>query len=150
MEERSSPLSKCIESTTSSICNSEAKQHQKKNNILDPNPNFAVEDMGIKLMRESSKLTSDRTDTKTTSSENHAPKKRKELDDTSEDTEALEIVFSGDLDWEDQMADHDQEAQGNTQKKQRLEAKGSRTQEVNVNQREENQVLVSFIFFSCA
>lgn len=106
--------------------------------------------MDMKLMRESSKLTSDRTDTKTTSSENHAPKKRKELDDTSEDTEALEIVFSGDLDWEDQMADHDREAQGNTTKKQRLEAKGSRTQEVNVNQREENQVLVSFIFFSCA
>ncbi|XP_041891766.1 nibrin isoform X2 [Corvus kubaryi] len=141
LEERSLPLSKCTESTTSSICNSEAKQHQKKNNILDPNANFAVEDMGVKLMRESGKLTSDRTDTKTTSSENHAPKKRKELDDTSEDTEALEIVFSGDLDWEDQMADHDQEAQGNTRKKQCLEAKGSRIQEVNVNQREENKVL---------
>ncbi|XP_039404218.1 nibrin isoform X1 [Corvus cornix cornix] len=141
LEERSLPLSKCTESTTSSICNSEAKQHQKKNNILDPNPNFAVEDMGVKLMRESGKLTSDRTDTKTTSSENHAPKKRKELDDTSEDTEALEIVFSGDLDWEDQMADHDQEAQGNARKKQCLEAKGSRIQEVNVNQREENKVL---------
>ncbi|XP_068861170.1 nibrin isoform X2 [Aphelocoma coerulescens] len=141
LEERSLPLSKYTESTTSSICNSEAKQHQKKNNILDPNPNFAVEDMGIKLMRESGKLTSDRTDTKTTSGENHAPKKRKELDDTSEDTEALEIVFSGDLDWEDQMADHDQEAQGNTRKKQCLEAKGSRIQEVNVNQREENKVL---------
>ncbi|NXE33855.1 NBN protein, partial [Ptilorrhoa leucosticta] len=142
LEERSSPLSKCTTSTTSSICNSEAKQHQKKNNILDPNPNFAVEDMSIKLMRERVKLTSGRTDTKTTSSENHAPKKRKELDDnTSEDTEALEIVFSGDLDWEDQMADHDQEAQGNTRKKQCLEAKGSRIQEVNVNQRQENKVL---------
>ncbi|NXC62213.1 NBN protein, partial [Aleadryas rufinucha] len=141
LEERSSPLSKCTESTTSSICNSEAKQHQKKANILDPNPNFAVEDMGIKLTKESVKLTSDRTDTKTTSSENRAPKKRKELDDTSEDTEALEIVFSGDLDWEDQMAVHDQEAQGNIRKKQCLEAKGSRIQEVNVNQREENKVL---------
>ncbi|NWT78255.1 NBN protein, partial [Lanius ludovicianus] len=141
LEERSSPLPKCTESTTSSICNREAKQHQKKNNILDPNPNFAVEDMGMKLMRESGKLTSDRTDTKTISSENHAPKKRKELDDTSEDTEALEIVFSGDLDWDDQMADHDQEAQGNTRKKQCLEAKGSRIQEINVNQREENKVL---------
>ncbi|NXH35388.1 NBN protein, partial [Myiagra hebetior] len=141
LEERSSPLSKRTESTTSSICNSEAKQHQKKNSILDPNPNFAVEDMGIELMRESGKLTSDRTDTKTTSSENHAPKKRKELEDTSEDTEALEIVFSGDLDWEDQMAHHDQEAQGNTRKKQCLEAKGSRIQEVNVNQREENKLL---------
>ncbi|NXD91650.1 NBN protein, partial [Chaetorhynchus papuensis] len=141
LEERSLPLSKCTESTTSSICNGEAKQHQKKNNIPDPNPNFAVEDMDIKLVRESGKLTSDRTDTKTTSSENHAPKKRKELDDTSEDAEALEIVFSGDLDWEDQMADHDQEAQGNTRKKQCLEAKGSRIQEVNVNQSEENKVL---------
>ncbi|NWW07258.1 NBN protein, partial [Oreocharis arfaki] len=141
LEERSSPLFKCTESTTSSICNSEAKQHQKKNNILDPNPNFAVEDRGIKLTRESVKLTSDRTDTKTTSSENHAPKKRKELDDTSEDAEALEIVFSGDLDWEGQMGDHDQEAQGNTRKKQCLEATGSRIQEVNVNQRVENKVL---------
>ncbi|NWW19634.1 NBN protein, partial [Falcunculus frontatus] len=141
LEERSSPVSKCTESTTSSICSSEAKHHQKKNNILDPNPNFAVEDMGKKLMRESVKLTSDKTDTKTTSSENHAPKKRKELDDTSEDIEALEIVFSGDLDWEDQMAVHDQEAQGNTRKKQCLEAKGSRIQDVNVNQREENKVL---------
>ncbi|NXB08490.1 NBN protein, partial [Cnemophilus loriae] len=140
LEERSSPLPKCTESTASSICNSEAKQHQKKNNILEPNPNFAVEDMSIKLMRESVKLTNDRTDTKTTSSENCAPKKRKELDDLSEDTEALEIVFgSGDVDWEDEMADHDQEAQGNTRKKQCLEAKGSRIQEVNVNQREEKK-----------
>ncbi|NWU34754.1 NBN protein, partial [Hylia prasina] len=141
LEERSSPLPKCTESTTSLICNSEAKQHQKKNNILDPNPNFA-EDKGIKLMRESAKLPSDRTDTKTTSSENHAPKKRKELDDLSEDAEALEIVFeSRDIDWEDQMADHNQEAQGNTRKKRCLEAKGSRIQEVNVNQREDNKVL---------
>ncbi|NXH88173.1 NBN protein, partial [Edolisoma coerulescens] len=140
LEERSSSLSKCAESTTS-ICNSEAKQHQKKNNILDPTQNSAVEAMGIKLMRESVKLTSDRTDTETTSSENRAPKKRKELGDTSEDAEALEIVFSGDLDWEDQMADHDQEAQANIRKKQCLEAKGSSIQEVNVNQREENKVL---------
>lgn len=138
LEERSSPLSKRTESTTSSICNNEAKQHQKKNNVLDPNPNFAVEDMGTKLMRESVKLTSDRAETKTTSSENHASKKRKELDDLSEDTEALEIVF-GSGDWEDQMADHDQEAQGNTRKKQCLEAKGRRIQEVNVNQREDNK-----------
>ncbi|XP_041268874.1 nibrin isoform X3 [Onychostruthus taczanowskii] len=141
LEERSSPLPKCTDSTTSLICNSEAKQHQKKNNILEPNPNFA-EDMGIKSMRESVKLTSDRTDTKTTSSENHAPKKRKELDDLSKDTEALEIVFgSGDIDWEDQMVDHDQEAQRSKRKKQCLEAKGSRIPEVNVNQQEENKVL---------
>nr|XP_054487811.1 nibrin [Agelaius phoeniceus] len=141
LEERSSPLPKCTESTTSLICNSEAKQHQKKNNILDPNPNFA-EDMGMKPMRESVKLTSDRTDTKTTSRENHAPKKRKELDDLSEDTEALEVVFgSGDIDWEDQMADHDQEAQRTKRKKRCLEAKGSRIPEVTVNQQEENKVL---------
>ncbi|XP_041320448.1 nibrin [Pyrgilauda ruficollis] len=141
LEERSSPLPKCTDSTTSLICNSEAKQNQKKNNILEPNPNFA-EDMGIKPVRESVKLTSDRTDTKTTSSENHAPKKRKELDDLSKDTEALEIVFgSGDIDWEDQMVDHDQEAQRSKRKKQCLEAKGSRIPEVNVNQQEENKVL---------
>ncbi|NXL25069.1 NBN protein, partial [Setophaga kirtlandii] len=141
LEERSSPLPKCTESTTSLICNSEAKQHQKKNNVLDPNPNFA-EDVGMKPMRESVKLTSDRTDTKTTSRENHAPRKRKELDDLSEDTEALEIVFgSGDIDWEDQMADHDQEVQRSKRKKQCLEAKGSRIPEVTVNQQEENKVL---------
>ncbi|XP_030826822.1 nibrin isoform X1 [Camarhynchus parvulus] len=142
LEERSSPLPKSTESTTSLICNSEAKQHQKKNNILDPNSNFA-EDMGMKPMRESVKLTSDRTDTKTTSRENHAPKKRKELDDLSEDTEALEIVFgSGDIDWEDQMADHDQEAQRSKRKKRCLEAKGSGIPEVTVNQQEENKVLI--------
>ncbi|XP_027748285.1 nibrin isoform X3 [Empidonax traillii] len=142
LEERSSPLSKCTEPTTSSVWNSEAKQHQKKNNILDPKPNFALEDTGIKLTREGVKVTSDKIDTKTTSSENHAPQKRKELDDLSEDTEALEIVFgSGDLDWEDQVADHDQEAQGNTRKKRCLEAKGSKIQEVNVNQRQENKIL---------
>ncbi|XP_064247052.1 nibrin isoform X2 [Passer domesticus] len=142
LEERSSPLPKCTETTTSLICNSEAKQHQKKNNILEPNLNFA-EDMGIKPTRESVKLTSDRTDAKTTSSENHAPKKRKELDDLSKDTEALEIVFgSGDIDWEDQMTDHDQEAQRSKRKKQCLEAKGSRIPEVNVNQQEENKVLL--------
>ncbi|XP_062358824.1 nibrin [Cinclus cinclus] len=138
--EESSPLPKCTESTTSSACNSEAKQHQKKNSILDPNLNFAG-DMGMKLVRESVKLTSDGTDTKTSSSENHAPKKRKELDDLSEDAEALEIVFgSGDVDWEDQMADHDQEAQRNKRRK-CLEAKGSRIQEVIVNQQEENKIL---------
>ncbi|NXP36361.1 NBN protein, partial [Leiothrix lutea] len=141
LEERSSPLPKCPESTALSICNSEAKQHQKKNNILDPNPNFAG-DLGVKLTRESVKPISDRTDTKTTSSENHAPKKRKELDDLCEDPDTLEMVFeSRDVDWEDQMAEHDQEAQGNPRKKQCLEGKGSRIQEVNVNQREENKVL---------
>ncbi|NXM57540.1 NBN protein, partial [Illadopsis cleaveri] len=141
LEERSSPLPKCTESAALSICNSEGKQHQKKNNILDPNPNFA-EDVGIKLMRESVKPTSDRTDTRTTSSENHAPKKRKELDGLCEDPDTLEMVFeSRDMDWEDQMADHDQEAQRNTRKKQCLEGKGSRIQEVNLNQREENKVL---------
>lgn len=143
LEERSSPPPKCTESTTSSICSREAKQRQKKNNILDPNPNFAVEDMDKKLMRESGKLISDRTDTKTTSRENQAaPKKRKELDDLNEDRETLEMVFgSGDIDWEDQMADHDQEAQGNARKKQCLGAKQSRIQEVNVDQREESKVL---------
>ncbi|RLW13421.1 hypothetical protein DV515_00000385, partial [Chloebia gouldiae] len=141
LEERSSPLPKCTESTTSLIRNTEAKQHQKKKNILDPNPSFA-EDMSLKPMRESVKLTRDRTDTETTSSENHAPKRRKELDDLSKDTEALEIVFgSGDIDWEDQMTDRDQEAQSSKRKKQCLEAKGSRIPEANVNQREENKVL---------
>ncbi|XP_071410307.1 nibrin [Pithys albifrons albifrons] len=140
LKEKSLPLSKCTEPTTSSVCNSEVKQHQNKNNILDPNPDFALEDTGIKFMRKSIKPTSDKTDTKTISSENHAPQKRKKLDDLSEDAESLEIVFgSRDLDWEDQMADHDQEAQGNRRKKRCLEAKGSRSQEE--NQREENKIL---------
>ncbi|NXE08415.1 NBN protein, partial [Lophotis ruficrista] len=142
LEERSSLVSKHAEPTASSVQNSEADQHQKKNNSLDPNPSFALEDTGIKLMRESGKLTSDKTDTKTTSSENHAPKKRKELDDLSEDVETLEIVFgSRDLDWEDNMADHDQEAQGNIRKKPCLEAKENKIQEVNVKQREEKKIL---------
>ncbi|NXK12149.1 NBN protein, partial [Herpetotheres cachinnans] len=142
LEERSLLVSKCSEPAASSVRNSEAEQHQKEDNILDPNPNFALEDPGMELMRESGKLTSDKRDTKTTSSEKHAAKKRKELDDLSEDTEALEIVFgSRDLDWEDQMADHDQEAQGNTHKKICLEVKGSRIQEVNVKQRQDNKIL---------
>ncbi|XP_009467665.1 PREDICTED: nibrin [Nipponia nippon] len=142
LEERSSPVSKCTEPTASSVWNSEAEQHQKENNILDPNPHFALEDTGIKLMRESSKLASDKTDTKITSNEKHAPEKRKELHDLSEDTETLEIVFgSRDLDWKEQMADHDQGAQGNIRKKRCLEAKGSSIQEVNVKQREENKIL---------
>ncbi|KAM6411775.1 nibrin isoform 1-T1 [Pluvialis apricaria] len=142
LEERSLPVSKCTERTASSVWNSEAEQHQKEDNVVVPTSNFALKDTGIKFMRESDKLVSDKIDTKTPSSEKHAPKKRKELDDLSEDTEALEIVFgSRDLDWEDEMADHDQEAQGNTRKKKCLEAKGSRIQEVNVKQREENKVL---------
>lgn len=124
--------------------NTEGGQHQKGNTILDSNPDFALEDTDRKLTRESGKLASDKTDTKITSSEKHAPKKRKELDDLSEDTEALEIVFgSRDLDWEDQMADHDQEAQGNTKKKRCLEAKGSSIQKVSVKQGDENTILVS-------
>ncbi|NXL61463.1 NBN protein, partial [Chordeiles acutipennis] len=143
LEERSSSsVSKCTEPTASSVWNSEAQHRQKENNITDPNPDFPVEDASVKLMREKGKLSSDKTDTKTISSEKHAPKKRKELDDLSEDTEALEIVFgSRDLDWEDQTADHDQEAQGNTRKKRCLEAKGSSIQEVNVKQKEENKIL---------
>ncbi|KAM4907340.1 nibrin isoform 1-T1 [Sylvia borin] len=141
LEERSSPLPKCTESAAFSICNSEAKQLPKKNDILDPNSNSA-EDMGVKLMRESVKPASDGTSTKTTSSENHAPKKRKELDDLYEDPDTLEMVFEGrDVDWEDLMADHDQEAQGNARKKKCFEGKGSRIQEVSVNQRDENKVL---------
>ncbi|NXC70587.1 NBN protein, partial [Anhinga anhinga] len=141
LEERSSPVSKCTEPTAPSVWNSEAEQHQKENNILDPNPNLALEDTGIKLMRGTGKLASHKTDTEITSSEKHAPKKRKELDDLSEDRETLEVVFgSRDLDWEDQMADHDQEAQGNKKKKRCLEAKGW-IQEVNVKQREENKIL---------
>ncbi|NWY60796.1 NBN protein, partial [Chionis minor] len=137
MEERSSP-----EHAASSVWNSEAEQHQKEDNVVDPTPNSALEDTGLKLMRESGKLLSDKTDTKTTSSEKHAPKKRKDLDDLSEDTEALEIVFgSRDLDWEDPVTNHDQEAHGNTRKKRCLEDKGSRSQEVNVKQRGENKIL---------
>lgn len=137
------PVPKFAEPSVSSVQNSEAERHQKENNILDLSPIFALEDTGIKVVRESAKLTSDKTNTKTASSEKHASKKRKELDDLSEDTEALEIVFgSRELDWEGQMADHDQEAQ---RKKKFLETKGSRIQEVNVKQREENKILVSYI-----
>ncbi|KGL98761.1 Nibrin, partial [Charadrius vociferus] len=140
LEERSLPVSKCTERTASSVWNSEAEQHQKEDNIVDRTPNFALKDTGIKFMRESDKLVSDKTDTKTTSSAKCAPKKRKELDDLSEDTEALEIVFgSRDLDWEDEMADHDQEAQ--KRKKKCLEAKRSSIQEVNVKQREEKKIV---------
>ncbi|KFP29342.1 Nibrin, partial [Colius striatus] len=143
LEERSLPVSKCTEPTASSVCNSKAEQHQKENNILDSNPNFALDKTDRELMRESGKLASAaKTDTKTTSSEKHAPKKRKELDDLPEDKETLEIVFgSEDLDWEDQMADHNQEAHGNKHKRRCLEAKGSRIQDINVKQREENKIL---------
>ncbi|NWR73398.1 NBN protein, partial [Centropus unirufus] len=133
--------SKVTEPTASSVWNSEAEERQKENNILDPNSNFALEDTGKKLLREYSKLASDKMDTKITISEKHTQKKRKELDDLSEDTEALEIVFgSRDLDWEDQMADHGQQAQGNIRKKRCLEAKGNQIQEVNVKPREENKI----------
>ncbi|KAM9386628.1 nibrin [Phaethornis superciliosus] len=141
LEKRSLPISKCTEPTASSLWNTGAEQHQKENNNLDPNPNSALEDSGTEFTRECGKLASHRTDTKMISSEKHASKKRKEFD-LPEDTEALEIVFgSRDLDWEDQMTDHDQEAQGNTRKKRCLEAKGSRVQEVNVKQREENKMV---------
>ncbi|XP_053914013.1 nibrin [Cuculus canorus] len=140
--ERSSPVSKGIEPTVSSVWNSEAEQHEQENNILNPEPNFALEDTGKKLPKEYGKLASDKTDAKIASSEKHAQKKRKEIDDLSEDAEALEIVFgSRDLDWEDQMADHDQEAQGNVRKKRCLEVKGNRIQELNVRHSEENKIL---------
>ncbi|NXG69864.1 NBN protein, partial [Baryphthengus martii] len=143
LEERLSPVPKRTEPTTSSVWNSEAEQHQKEDNVLDPNPNFALKETDKKHIRGSGKLaTSDKTDAETTSSEKHAPKKRKELDDLSEDRETLEIVFgSRDLDWEDQMTDHDQEAEGNAHKKRCLKAKGSWIQDTNVKQREEKKIL---------
>ncbi|XP_064363835.1 nibrin isoform X2 [Dromaius novaehollandiae] len=138
LEERLSPLSKHTQPTASSAESSEAEQCQKENNMLDQKPNFALEDTGIKLLRESGKPASDKID----NNEKHAPKKRKELDDLSEDTEALEIVFgSRDLDWEDEMGGHGQKSQGNILKKRCLEAKGSRIEEVNVMQREESKLL---------
>ncbi|KFQ16287.1 Nibrin, partial [Leptosomus discolor] len=141
LEESSASVSKCTEPTASSAWNREAQQHQKESNVLDPNLNFALVDTSIKLMRESGKLASDKKDTKTTG-EKHTPKKRKELDYLSEDTETLEIVFgSRDLNLEDRMADHDQEAQRNTHKKRCLEAKGRRIQEVDVKQKEEKKIL---------
>ncbi|XP_067146371.1 nibrin isoform X1 [Apteryx mantelli] len=137
LEERLSPLSKHTQPTASSVGNSESEQYQKENNILDQKTNFALEDTGIKLLRESGKPTSDKID----NNEKHAPK-RKELDDLSEDTEALEIVFgSRDLDWEDEMGGPGQKSQGNIRKKRCLEAKGSRIEEVNVAQREGSKIL---------
>ncbi|NXI41235.1 NBN protein, partial [Galbula dea] len=144
LQERSSPVPKSTEPTASSAWKKEAEQHQKEDSILDSNPNFTLEGTGPNLMRDGGKLASDKTDTKTTSTEKHAPKKRKELDELSEDRETLEIVFgSRDLDWEDQIADHDQEAQGNAHKKRCLETTGSRIQKVNERgeQREENEIL---------
>ncbi|KFP76068.1 Nibrin, partial [Apaloderma vittatum] len=141
LEERSSSVSKFTEPTASSVWISEAGQHQKEKNILDPTPNFASEDTGIKLMGAGGKQASNKMDPKNTCSDKRAPK-RKELNDLPEDGETLEVVFgSRDLDWEDPMADHDQETQGKAPKKRCLEAKGSRVQEANVTQREENKML---------
>ncbi|NXL93983.1 NBN protein, partial [Alectura lathami] len=127
LEERSSPVSKGTEPTGSSIWDSKAEPHRKGNNVQPA--------------RESGEPAHGKTDAKITVSENPAPKKRKELDDLSEDAEALEIVFgSRDLDWEERTADHGQEAQSNTRKKRCLETKGGRTEEVNIKQREENKM----------
>ncbi|NXP48764.1 NBN protein, partial [Heliornis fulica] len=146
-DEGSSPVSKCSEPTASSTWNGEAEQHRKKNNNLYPTRNSALEDTCLKPMRGSGSLAGNKTDTKVTSGEQHVPKKRKELDDIFQDTEALEIVFGRkDLDWEDDMADHDQEAQGNTRKRRCLEAKQSWIQVANVKQKEDNKILVSYIF----
>ncbi|XP_068014605.1 nibrin [Melanerpes formicivorus] len=142
LEERSQPVSKGTRPTASSACYGEAEQCQREDNILDPDPNFVLEDKGMKLTAESSKLARGKTDTKTASSEKHAPMKRKELDDLVEDRETLEIVFgSAELDWDDQMTDHEQGSQGNAHKKRCLEAKGSRIQEVNMKHREKDKIL---------
>ncbi|KFV64797.1 Nibrin, partial [Dryobates pubescens] len=142
LEEGSLPVSKATRPTASSASYGEAEQHQRENNILDPDPNFVLEDKGIKLTTESSKLARGKTDTKTASSEKHAPMKRKELDDLVEDRETLEIVFgSADLDWDNEMADREQGSQENAHKKRCLETKGNRIQEVNIKQREKDKIL---------
>ncbi|XP_021242167.1 nibrin [Numida meleagris] len=128
LEKRPLPVSKCTESSASSAWSSETEQHRKGNNI--------------QLGKESGELASDKTDTKVAFSENPAPKKRKELDDVSEDVETLEMVFENrDLDWEKQTASGDQEAQSSKRKKRCLEFEGSRTEEVKTKQREENEML---------
>ncbi|XP_072183686.1 nibrin isoform X2 [Excalfactoria chinensis] len=129
LEKRPLPVSKCTESSASPTWNSEKEQHQKGNNIH--------------LGRENGELASDKTDTKITSSEKPAPKKRKELGDVYEDVETLEMVFeSRDLDWEEQTANGEQEAQSNKRKKRCLETKDIRMEEGNIKQREENEMLV--------
>ncbi|NWJ03271.1 NBN protein, partial [Crypturellus undulatus] len=134
LEETLSPVFKHTQSTASSAGNIKAEQYQKESNILDQKADFALEDTGIK--RETGKPANSKID----NNEKQAPKKRKELEDLSEDTEALEIVFgSRDLDWKDDIGDHGQKSQGNILKKRCLEPKGSRT-EVNVTSREESEI----------
>ncbi|NXA33616.1 NBN protein, partial [Eudromia elegans] len=134
LEETLSPVFQHTQPTASSAGN--IKAEQKKNNILDQKGDFALEDTDLK--RETGKPTNDKTD----SNEKHAPKKRKELEDLSEDTETLEVVFgSRDLDWKDDMGGHGQNSQSNMRKKRCLEARGSRTEEVNVTPREESKIL---------
>ncbi|KGL80761.1 Nibrin [Tinamus guttatus] len=136
LEETLSPVFKHTQSTASSAGYIKAEQYQKERKILDQKADFALEDTGIK--RETSKLANDKTD----NTEKQAPKKRKELEDLSEDTEALEIVFgSRDLDWKDDMEGYGQKSQGNMLKKRCLEARGSKTEEVNVTPREESKIL---------
>ncbi|NXA45407.1 NBN protein, partial [Nothocercus julius] len=135
LEENFLPVFKLTQPTASSVGNIKAEQYQKESNILDQRADFALEDTGIR--REAGKPANDKTD----NYEKQAPKKRKELEDLSEDTEALEIVFgSRDLDWKDDMGGYGQKSQGNMQKKRCLEARGSRTEEVNVTPREDSKI----------
>ncbi|KAM8811075.1 nibrin [Eudromia elegans] len=134
LEETLSPVFQHTQPTASSAGN--IKAEQKKNNILDQKGDFALEDTDLK--RETGKPTNDKTD----SNEKHAPKKRKELEDLSEDTETLEVVFgSRDLDWKDDMGGHGQNSQSNMRKRRCLEARGSRTEQVDVTPREESKIL---------
>ncbi|NWX84031.1 NBN protein, partial [Nothoprocta pentlandii] len=135
LEEGLSPVFKQTQPMASSVGNIKAEQHQKENAILHKKADFALEDTGIK--REAGKPANDKMD----NNEKQAPKKRKEMEDLSEDTEALEIVFgSRDLDWKDDTGGHGQKSQGNMQKKRCLEARGSRTEEVNATPREESKI----------
>uniref|UniRef100_A0A8C2SKV2 Nibrin n=1 Tax=Coturnix japonica TaxID=93934 RepID=A0A8C2SKV2_COTJA len=128
LEKRPLPVSKCTESSASPTWNSEKEQHRKGNNI--------------QLGMERGEVASDKTGTKITCSEKPALKKRKELGDVYEDVETLEMVFeSRDLDWEEQSANGEQEAQSNKRKKRCLETKDIRMEEGNIKQREENEML---------
>ncbi|XP_067414357.1 nibrin [Emydura macquarii macquarii] len=130
LEEKSPRLSSQTQPTTSLMWKSKVEQTQKEQYTLDLKTNLPPVDASLKLVMESSKLEKDKSATKNVSSEKHASKKRKVLDDLVEDADTLELVFgSKELDWEAEMGDHSEEHGANMQKKRRLETQGKRIEE---------------------
>ncbi|XP_062986986.1 nibrin [Elgaria multicarinata webbii] len=120
-EEKSSQVSSLTQPVTSLCENNGAERTQKRQGVLDQKTNEPYIDTSRKSKIETTKM--EKTATESIPDRKSTSKKRKELDDSLEDEASLELVFSQELDWEEDIRDDGEESAQGAKKKRKLENK---------------------------